>query len=162
MKNKIILLLFLLVGCQQHKPVSIPQPLWRELSNLLGKHKDSPQVKKFTIDNHLKKYSKGSSGGFSNYGKVPYSLLFRQNVISRINIRVSNPPNYSNPVFTEKLPYNLKPEYLPEDVINKLGKPSHHPYREYINYQSLGMVVSFWKNNDGISEISLDLKESKQ
>lgn len=150
----------LATGCRNTPDANSSKPLWQNLAELLGKSIESQELKEFVTAYNLKEYTKGPCGGFGN-SSLPFSLLYREYKIDNIVITVSVDPEYPAPVFTNQLPYRLDSKDSPEDVISKLGKPSHRPYRECISYDALGLNVSFWSKTDKMSEICLSLMEKE-
>jgi hypothetical protein len=130
-------------------------PSHADFAALLGQPIESDVVQKFVLRYRLEKSQKFDSGGFRNE-EMPFSVLYRENKISRVVIRISNAPARHSPCYTAALPHGLKAEDSPEDVIKRLGKPSSQPEQDYLIYDKLKMGVSFFRDTHIMAEIDLD------
>lgn len=154
----ILVLLFSLVSAQAEE---LELSVSKQLIQLLGKSKDDAGVIAFCKSNKLNEFTKGESGGFMGDLKtVSFSLLYRNSSISRVGMRIGNPPNYAPnadwAIFKGELPYGLLATDTPDDVIAKLGNPSHRPEPSYLSYDKPKITISFHRGTKLMSEINID------
>ncbi len=134
---------------------------WQEFRELLGRPVDSPVVRDFVARNRLLHTTKGSSGIYSLRGKLPFSVLYSGNKISRVAVIVDRSVDAEDkgPLIKGDLPLGLNRDDLPEDVIRKLGKPAHRPERDYLSYKKPNLVISFDRRTHRLQEIDLDSEQ---
>lgn len=101
-------------------------PAWNEIRALFGRDVASSEVKKFVATHQLSEITKGPSGSFTP-GHHAYSLLYRENRISTVVLRVSAWPEESGEkhwrAFEGDLPAGIRRDHLRKDILALLGEP---------------------------------------
>lgn len=133
-------------------------PTWEEMQGVLRKPIADGQVKQFVARFGLGQHQKFDSGSFANPEKTPVSLLYRQNKVDRIVVRLSKNPGQNWPIYTGDLLLGLRHDDTPEDVIKRLGQPVHQPLPDYLlfRYKTFDLVLTFDQNTHKLAEIDLD------
>ncbi len=130
-------------------------PSWDSLAKLFDKPKDAPEVVALVRERELSEITKGPSGSISSRDQS-YSLLYRQNKINTIVVRVAPwREKFSEPhwqVFSGKLPGDLSVDDGRDEVIKKLGMPLESRKNTW-KQNGLHIWVHFNQKQDGISEL---------
>ena len=138
-------------------------PTWEEFQDLLGKPISAPEVKQFVARFGLIQGQKFDEGSFSDFEKLPFSLLYRENKISRIVVRLSKEPRENWPIYTGKLLLGLQNQDTPKDAIRRLGQPAYQPSSRYLmfQYEKYELVLTFDEATERLAEIDLDAPRGK-
>jgi hypothetical protein len=133
-------------------------PTWEEMQAVLGKPISDGAVKQFVARFGLKQYQKFDQGGFENYEKTPVSLLYRENKVKRVIVRLSENPGQKWPIYTGTLLLGLQRDDTPGDAIKRLGQPVHQPLPDYLRfrYKTSDLVLTFDQDTHKLAEIDLD------
>ena len=101
------------------------QPTWHQFQELLGQPIDSPAVLDFASRYRLEKYTKFDEGGFENYSAQPFSLLYRQDRISRVFVQIAPHPEFRQAgIYAGLLPHGITARDTPEHVILRMDSPT--------------------------------------
>jgi len=152
---------------------AVLQPTWDEMTRLIGQPIEGRVVQQF-----VKKYGlslsshKGDTGSYSNYDKMPMSLLFRQNKIERVVVatwRSAGENGEKWPVYLGQLPLGLQRSDTIEKALQRLGAPESRSkpvqrlgapadqfQSDWLNYQKRGLWLTFNHKSKRLREIDID------
>ena len=138
-------------------------PTWKEMQDLLGKPISAPEVKQFVTRFGLGKHEKFDQGEINNYEKMPVSLLYRENKVKAIFVRLSKTPGLNWPIYTDPLLLGLQTDDTPKDAVRRLGQPVHQASPDYLlfRYKTFDLWLSFDQNTHKLAEIHLEAPVGK-
>ncbi len=152
----------LLLSSAASLPAAHPQ--WSELANLFGKEKDSPEVAALVRMEMLGETTKGPSGNFTP-DDYSYSLLYRENKIETIVLKVTPPPqgyaqeNWRS--YAQPLPGGLAADDGRAEVVKKLGEPTR-PGGDTWLLMDWELWVHFNQEESAISELYVSRLEAEE
>lgn len=136
------------------------QPAWEEFAPLLDKPIDSPEVQAFATRYHMQKYTKFDSGGFDQ-GDNSFSLIYSNDRIVRVVIKVTQfNPGWQ--AYYRTLPGGVLRTDSPDEVVAKLGTPTHRPEPTYLVYADSGLSFSFDRDGKRLQEITYDSPQQRR
>jgi len=134
-------------------------PNWEDFEKILGKPISSQEVQQFVQNYHLNQVvATNDAGGFFNFKKAPFAVIYRANNVSEVEVAVWKLPLLGVPPYTAKLPHGLKAGDTLGTVTQRLGAPVRQRAHQDViatYYPKLRLELSFGDKTRVLQSISL-------